>query len=93
MPRPRSAFTAVHAAADHYEAHLRARFVRAAKALRASVRINDLAMALGNPKQALALLPTTRIREALAPVATTAKDAVLKGGQLGAAHLNNLRGK
>jgi hypothetical protein len=92
MSRPPSAFTAVHAAADHYEAVLRARFVRAATALRASVSINDLAMRLSHPKQALALLPKTRIREALAPVATTAQEAFMKGGQLGAAQLNQMRG-
>jgi hypothetical protein len=84
---------AIHQAADYYEAQLRARFVRAAKALRASVSINDLAMALGNPKQALALLPKTKVRTALAPVSTIWTQAFVKGGTLGATQLNKARGR
>lgn len=74
----------VNQSADYFEPLLRGRVVRAMKQLRDQVSINDLAMAMGNARQATALVTAKAIREALAPTAKVMKDAVRQGGRIGA---------
>lgn len=72
----------VHTAADYYEPLMRARFVRAMKALRKTVSVDDIARAirLRQPN----FIPRAAIEKALAPCANVVRDAVMRGGQLGA---------
>lgn len=83
-------YAAVHKAADYYEPLIRARIVRALKSVRKSVSINDLAMAMGNAKQAASLLPRKTIENALAPAAKVVHDARMQGGKIGAAKVRAL---
>jgi hypothetical protein len=85
MPKP---LNAIHAAADYYEPLFRARFVKAMKTLQKQVSITHLAMAMGNHRQATALVTTKMLTDALQPAAKVIKDAVNQGGKLGAKELN-----
>lgn len=60
------------------------------KALQRKVSINALAMAMGNVDQAAALLSKRDIEIALGPVTKVVKDAVRRGGKLGAVRVRRL---
>lgn len=90
MPRQPHEYAAVHKAADYYEPLLRVRIVRAMKAIRASVSINDLAMSMGNAKQAAQLVPVAKLKVALAPAAKVVRDAVRQGGKIAAERVRKL---
>lgn len=83
-------FAAVHAAADYYEALFAARFVRAMKRVQAQVSINDLALSLGNVRQAQRLVTTHMVTDALSSCATVNTKARRKGGQIGAVRVRDL---
>lgn len=83
-------FAAIHKAADYYEPLLRARIVRALKAIRAGVSINALAMSMGNATQAGDMIPRKKIEAALASASNVIKDAVGQGGKIGAAKVVKL---
>jgi len=90
MPRLPSEYRALHEAADKAESRLARAVLKALERIRGQVSINDLAMALANKdaKRALALLPLATIRDALSLAAPIVRDAVLKGGRLGADQVN-----
>jgi hypothetical protein len=79
-------YRAVHEAADKIELRMARSFLRAVGRLRASISISELTVGLGvrDAKLALRVLADDRIKQALAPVGTIARDAVLKGGRIGA---------
>ena len=98
MARPPSTYRALHKAAASLEGGMAKRVASGLRKTKERVSINDLAMALAEalaakgdlPRQrkaearALALLTQASAVEALASAATTARDAVLKGGRVGA---------
>ena len=89
MPRSPIEYRAIHKAADFIEPRMAARFERAAAKMRATVSINDLAMRIEakDIRGAMRLLPKNVVDESLSPVATTVRDAVFKGGRIGAENL------
>lgn len=90
MPRQPHEYKALHDAADRIEPRLARALERALLKLRESVSINELAMmlAMGDVKGALRLLDKERVKDALSPSGTIVKEAVLKGGRLGADEVN-----
>lgn len=90
MPRPRSDVRAIHAAADRLEPGLARAVERAMEKLRDSVSINALALALSarDVRRAMALLPEAAVKEALSPAGTIIREAVIRGGRLGAEQVN-----
>ena len=90
MARHPREYREIHKAANFIEPRMAARFERATAKMRAGVSINELALKIAakDIKGAMRLLPKTVVDEALAPVATTARDAVFKGGRIGAENLN-----
>ncbi len=81
---------AAHAVADRTEPRLSRAVRTAVERMRASVSINDLAMALHakDVKRALALLSPAVVKDALLPAGTIVKEAVMRGGRLGAEQVN-----
>lgn len=73
---------AVHAAADYYEPLFRARFARAMKAVRKTVSVEDIARAIRLRQPTI--IPRAVFEKALVPCANVVRDAVVRGGQLGA---------
>lgn len=88
MPRQPSEFEAVHKAADYYEPLLRARFVRAMKALRATITVEDIARAI--QLRQTTVVPRSTIEKVLAKCANVVRDAVMQGGKLGADRVRKL---
>lgn len=93
MPRPRADFRAVHAEAARLEPRVAGSVRRALEKLRDAVSINSLALALAakDVKRAMALFPAAQAKEALSPAGRIVRDAVLRGGRLGAALLSQAR--
>lgn len=83
-PKPRE----VHVAADYYEPLFRARFVRAMKALRKSISVEDIARAIRLKQPTV--VPRSTLEKALAPCANVVRDAVRRGGQIGANRVREL---
>lgn len=77
-------------AADKIEVRMARSLEKAARQLQDSVSINELALwvAAGNARQASAQLPAGRIEAAYVPAGAIARDAVERGGKLGAAAVN-----
>lgn len=90
MPRQPSEIKVVHSSADYYEPLFRARYVRAMKQLQKSISINDLAMSMGNAKQAASMVPRSAIVKAMEPLRKVLRDAFMRGGRLGADHMKDL---
>jgi hypothetical protein len=90
MPRQPHEYRAVHEAADRIEPRLARAFERAVLKLRGLISINELAMRLAarDVKGAMRLLTKEAVQDALGPSATIVRDAVLKGGRLGAEAVN-----
>ena len=90
MKRPASAYRDTLAAARRIEPEMARRVARGLRKARERVSINALAMALAaeNVKAALGMLELQALRDDLAPAGTTARDAVLRGGRLGAETVN-----
>lgn len=90
MPRPPADYRALHAAADVVEGRLARAFARSVEKLQAGVSINDLANAIarGDVKGALALLPVAAVKDSLSPAGTIVRDAVIRGGKVGAEMVN-----
>jgi len=104
MPRLPSEYRALHEAADKAEPRLARAVLKALERIRGQVSINDLAIIIARAQQndllarwrevlkdvdrALALLPLATIRDALSPAGPIVKDALLKGGRLGAEQVN-----
>jgi hypothetical protein len=88
-----SKYRDLHAAADRLEPRLALAFLRAVAAARRSVSINRLAMLLATRDVATAkrILSRAELERAMEPVGTVARDAVLRGGPLGADLLNVAR--
>lgn len=82
-----SEYVAIHRAANYYEPLFRARFVRAMKALRASIRIQDIALAIAHKNPHLL---TLQITDKLAPASLVVRDAVNQGGKIGAEKVRKL---
>lgn len=85
-PRQPREYRATHRAADKLEPPLARAFQQSVQTIQKSVSINALAMAIasGDVKAAMRLLPVKTVRESLEPVAEIVRDAVMKGGELGA---------
>lgn len=75
----------IHKAADYFEPLLRVRIVRALKALRASVRVKDITIALSHKAPALVVLHVNA--KDFAPAIKVVRDAIRQGGKLGAAQV------
>lgn len=88
MARQPSEFVAVHKAADYYEPLLRARFVRAMKALRATITVAEIARAI--QLRQTVVVPRATIDKTMAKCANVVHDAVLHGGTLGAERVRKL---
>jgi len=87
VPRPPADYRLVHATADKIEARMARAFVRAADRMRENVSVFELGNALadGDVKRAVrAVSPGGQIEDALGPVATITRDAVIRGGRIGA---------
>lgn len=82
-------YIAIHKAADYYEPLFRANFVRAIKRMRSSLTIASLARAI--QQRHPQVLSRQVIQQALAPAEKIVRDAVRRGGQLGAERLRKLR--
>ena len=93
MPRPPRDYAEVLAEAKRFEPRLSRAFRRSIDKMRASVSINDLAMRLAakDVRGALALFPVVIVKDALSPAATIVRDAILRGGRVGATLLNAAR--
>lgn len=91
MPRLPADYRALLAEARRFEPRLNRAFRRAALRLRERVSINALAMALAakDARRALALLAIAEVKDALSPAGTIARDAVLRGGRVGAEQLSS----
>ena len=90
MPRQPQEIRVVHASADYYEPLLRARFVRAMKAVQRQTPINSLALSMANARQAKNTIPKAVLEQALEPLKKVIRDAYMRGGKLGADHLRKL---
>ena len=90
MPRLPSEYRAIHEAADKAEPRLVRAVLKTLERIRSEVSINALAMALAarDGKRALALLPLVTVKDALSAAGPIVRDAVLKGGRLGAEQVN-----
>lgn len=90
MPRQPSEYRATHAAADRLEPKLARAVYRGTQKLRDRLSINALAVAIAakDVKRAMTLLGLESIEEALAPTADVVRGAVLRGGRIGAAQVN-----
>jgi hypothetical protein len=86
MPRFAAHEQAMRDAARKFEGRIRRAFPRAVEKMRRSVSINDLALALsdGDRERAARMLTRASVDDALSPLGTIARDAVLKGGRVGA---------
>ncbi|HUW57081.1 MAG TPA: hypothetical protein VMZ92_10630 [Planctomycetota bacterium] len=84
MPRQPAEYVDLHKAADYFEPLLRVRFIRAMKAIQASVGINALALSIGNPRQAANLVSRDAVVKAMGPVMKVIRDSLRHGGRLGA---------
>lgn len=89
--RPTKEVKAVLSSADYYEPLLRARFVRAMKKLQKETSINQLALAIPHLKRTQhQVVDRKAIEAALEPLRKVIRDAYMRGGKLGAAHLKAL---
>jgi hypothetical protein len=86
-------YRAVHAEADRFEPRLARALRRSIEKLRERVSINALAMALHarDARTAVALLKQAIVADVLSPAGTIIRDAVLRGGKVGAERLNEAR--
>ena len=93
MARRPADYLIVHKAADNIEPRVARAFERSVERMRSTVSINELAMALsaGDVKRAERLLTVQAVEDALSPVGTIVRDAVLRGGRIGAEILNKAR--
>ncbi len=91
MPRQPQEYRKIHAEADRIELKLARSVERAMTKVRNTVSINELglALAMGDVKRAVRLVPLERVKEALSPAGTTIRDAVIEGGKVGARILND----
>lgn len=78
----------VQQSASYYAPLLRARIVRALKALRSKHSINELALLMGSREASRTFLRRKDIEAALAPAGKVVKDAVRQGGRIGAEKVN-----
>lgn len=78
----------IHRAADYYEPLFRARFVRAMMALRKKVSVRDIARALQTRQTSV--IHSDEIKSVLAPCESVIKDAVQRGGNIGAQRVRDL---
>lgn len=87
MARQPKAYNDIHRAADRIEPRMARAFVRASDRLRDTVTIDELALAIasGSVLRAMRLFPAGVVREKMAPLGTIAKDAMVRGGRIGAA--------
>lgn len=84
-------YSEVHRAADYFEALLRARFVKAMKAARGKVDQRALTDAIAEKDAGKALTIVSKAFPSLMrPVEKVIKDAVMKGGKVGAEAVRNL---
>jgi len=90
MPRQPHEYKALHDAADRIEPRLARALERALVKLPESISINELAMKLsaGDVKGAMRLLSKERVKDSLSHSGTIVKDAVMRGGRLGAGEVN-----
>lgn len=87
MPKQRnpSVYGEVHRAADYFEALLRARFVKQMKEARKKVDQRALADAIAEKDAGKALaIVSTPLPSVMRPIQKVIKDAVMKGGKVGA---------
>lgn len=87
MSRPLNDYAAVHKAADYYEPLMRSKFVKAIKALRKRVTLQQIVMAMQTKTP---IIPRSQLEEALKPAAKVIHDAVMYGGKLGAVKVNEV---
>lgn len=82
-------YKALHAAADQLEAKTARAVLNAIERVRSRVSINELALALQakDQKRALAVIRRGLAKDVFGPVGTIARDAVMKGGRIGAAQV------
>jgi hypothetical protein len=95
VPRSRTGQAALHREADRFEPRVARAMERAAARLQARISEDALASAIaaGDVRRAVATLPDAAVRDALTPVAAIARDAFVRGGQLGAAEINAALGR
>lgn len=79
-------FAAIHKAADYYEPLLRVRVKAALKALRASITVNEIAIAIAHKSPGV--LTTKRGQALMAPAMKVVRDAVRQGGIIGAGKIH-----
>lgn len=86
---PKREYQPVHAEADKFEPRLARALDRAAERMRETMSINALAIAIAGKdvRAAMAQLPAAAVEDALRPVATITRDAVLRGGRVAADHV------
>lgn len=91
MARPQKQIETLHASADYFEPLFRVALVKVMKQLQKQSSINRLAMAMANTGTRAEAIPRKAIQDLLQPVITKiVRDAVRRGGKLGAAHVQEL---
>ncbi len=94
MPRRPQEYKALHDAADQIEPQVARAFERAVLKMRESISINELAMRLAarDFKGAARVLTDEQISDTLNPCATIVRNAMYRGGRLGANEVNKKTG-
>lgn len=89
--RPQKEIKALHSSADYFEPLFRAAFVRAMKKVQKSTSINQVALSMATTGARTEVVPRKVIEDAVRPFVTKIiRDAMRRGGKLGAQHLTNL---
>ncbi len=88
---PRKLYNELQRVARPIEGRMARAFVRSVDRMREPVSITELALALaaGSVEAAMRQFPKSLFEDSLRPVGTIARDAVLKGGQVGAKIVND----
>ena len=86
MPRDPAEYRALHVEADRFEPRVARAYRKSVARMEAQVDVDALERAFraGNRKRVLAILDQIDIDDALSPLLAIFRDAVLRGGRLGA---------
>lgn len=87
MSRPPKDYVEVHKAADYYEPLMRSKITAGLKALRKKITLQHIVASM---QSRAAVIPRKQIEDALQPAAKVIRDAVMHGGKLGEAKVNEV---